>query len=144
MMFFLLLNRLHLEECDSMWKLVIVFSMSGCLLKWINLNMKNFISCVFAIEQRASFFYYNVNQKLYIICCRNFIKDFFQLLESKNLQKHRGLVSCIGLVKMIVFAVLKIFELMITVHRVKRLFYFSLVKIYMILMQISASNFSWI
>ena len=55
MISFPLLNRLNLEKCHSVWNLAIAFSILGCLLKWINLNMKNFISWVLAIEQRASF-----------------------------------------------------------------------------------------
>ena len=31
------------------------------------------------------FFYYNVNQKTYIICCWNFIKDCFQTIGVKKL-----------------------------------------------------------
>ena len=54
----------------------------------MNLSVKNFISCVLAIEQRASFFIIiSIKNRVYIIFCRNFIKDCFQTIGVKKLAK---------------------------------------------------------
>ena len=77
------------------------------------------------------FFYYNVNQKTYTICCQNFLKGCFQILESTNLQKYQGLIVWNGLMKMIAFVVLNILNCKITVLHVKWKLELSLVKITM-------------
>ena len=56
---------------------------------------------------RSFFLHYHTNQKTYIICCRNFIKDCFQTIIVEKLV-NRELIVHIGLMKMIAFAVLNI------------------------------------
>ena len=64
------------------------------------------------------FFYYNVNQKTYIICCWDFIK-VLKLSKSESSQKYQGLIVWNGLMKMIAFTVLDILNWKNTALHVK-------------------------
>ena len=59
----------------------------GLFAKVSQLKCEEFHKLCICNQTKSFFFYYNVNQKLYIICCRNFIKDRFQTIGIEKLAK---------------------------------------------------------
>ena len=75
-----LLMSFSVKTCDRFFDV-------GLFAKMNQLKYEEFQKLCSNNRRQSFFFYYDGTQKLYIICCWNFIKDCFQTLKVKKLAK---------------------------------------------------------